>query len=287
MEVKPLKVIYHHLYLTDYPTASCETPDRVSSIMATLREHYEGLTPATATDAEILMVHTESVLRSVKVDPSVYEAAAMAAGGAIMAADLACQGQPTFAAIRPPGHHASPGSYWGFCFFNNMAIAIEKLIRTERITQALVLDIDLHFGDGTDRFFQQRKDVVVANIQDNVREMFLENVERALSSNEYDIVGISAGFDRHQQDWGGTLTTEDYFAIGRSVRDHAISRCTGDITRCWKADTIPRCWVQMRWRSAAVWMWLSRSKLHKTLAASVEASIQRADEDFSRPARAV
>ncbi len=227
MEVKQLKVIYHNLYLTDYATASCETPDRVSSIMAALKVHYQGLTPSTATDAEILMVHTESVLQSVKVDPTVYEAAAMAAGGAIMAAELACQGQPTFAAIRPPGHHASPGSYWGFCFFNNMAIAIEKLIRTEKITQALVLDIDLHFGDGTDRFFQHRKDVVVANIQDNVREMFLENVERALSSNEYDIVGISAGFDRHQQDWGGTLTTEDYFSIGRSVRDHAISRCEG------------------------------------------------------------
>ncbi len=227
MVVKPLRVIYHNLYLTDYPTASCETPDRVSSIMDTLREHYEVLTPSPATDAEILMVHTESILQSVKVDPVLYQAAAMAAGGAMMAADLACQGQPTFAAIRPPGHHASPGSNWGFCFFNNMAISIEKLIRMEKIAQALVLDIDLHYGDGTDNFFQRRSDVVVANIQDNVREMFLQNVEKALSSNDYDIVGISAGFDRHQQDWGGTLTTEDYFIIGRSVRDHAMSRCNG------------------------------------------------------------
>ena len=225
MTPNPLKVIFHDLYLTDYPTASVETPDRVVSIMEVLRKAYPVLEPYAASDAEILMVHTESILRSVKMDPGLYAAAAMAAGGALMAAKLALEGQPTFAAVRPPGHHASPGSHWGFCFFNNVAISIEKLIRTEKISQALVLDIDLHFGDGTDRFFSGRKDVVVANIQDNERGAFLKNVELALSSNEYDIIVISAGFDRHQQDWGGTLRTEDYFAIGRNVRDYAGAKC--------------------------------------------------------------
>ena len=75
-----------------------------------------------------------------------------------------------------------------------MAIAIEKLIRTRKISQALVLDIDLHFGDGTDNFFMGRKDVVVANIQDDHRGLFLENVDRALISNEYDIVGDKRWF---------------------------------------------------------------------------------------------
>ena len=227
MAKQPLKVIFHDHYLTDYLTASCETPDRVLSVMQTLRKNYPVLEPTAASDAEILMVHTESILKSVKMDPDVYTAAAMAAGGAIMAAELAYQGQPTFAAVRPPGHHASPGSHWGFCFFNNVAISIEKLIRTEKISQALILDIDLHFGDGTDRFFSGRKGVVVANIQDDTRESFRKNVELALSSNEYDIIAISAGFDRHQQDWGGTLTTEDYFTIGRNVRDYALAKCDG------------------------------------------------------------
>jgi acetoin utilization deacetylase AcuC-like enzyme len=195
--------------------------------MSTLRKHYPVLEPTAAMDAEVLMVHIESILRSVKMDTSVYEAAAMAAGGAIMAAQLAYQGQPAFAAVRPPGHHASPGSHWGFCFFNNVAISIEKLIRTEKISQALILDIDLHFGDGTDRFFSGRKGIVVANVQDDTRESFLKNVESALSSNEYDIVAISAGFDRHQHDWGATLTTEDYFTIGRNVRDYALAKCDG------------------------------------------------------------
>jgi acetoin utilization deacetylase AcuC-like enzyme len=144
-----------------------------------------------------------------------------------MAADLACGGRPTFACVRPPGHHASPGSHWGFCFFNNVAISIRKLLEERRITHALVLDVDLHFGDGTDNFFAGYSNVVVANIQDNHRQAFLQNVDRALSSYEYDVVAVSAGFDRHVQDWGGTLTTDDYFTIGRRVREFAQDRCDG------------------------------------------------------------
>ena len=227
MKVKPLQVIYHDLYLNDYPTASCEAPDRVRSIMAVLREHYPVIQPTAASEEDVLLVHTESILRSVQHDQVLYPAALMAAGGAILAAEKACGGEPAFAAVRPPGHHASPSSHWGFCFFNNVSIALERLIRNRTIAQALVLDIDLHFGDGTDNFFSARPDVTVANIQDNNRETFLENVDKALSGNEYDVIAISAGFDRHREDWGGTLTTEDYHTIGRNVRDHAISNCDG------------------------------------------------------------
>lgn len=227
MSESQFKVIYHDLYLTDYPTASCETPERVVSIMEVLKQHYPVLKPPAATEEDVLLVHSQHILRAVKSEPDVYTAAIVAAGGAIMAAELAAQGEPTFAAVRPPGHHASPGSHWGFCFFNNVAIALEKLIRRRKISQALVLDIDLHFGDGTDNFFLDRREVVVANIQENSRERFVRKVELALSSNEYDIIAISAGFDRHVQDWGGTLTTEDYFTIGRKVRDHAMAKCDG------------------------------------------------------------
>ena len=111
MKPDTLKVIYHDLYLTDYPTASCETPARVVSIAHTLKKFYPVVGPAAASEDDILLVHTSSILNSVKADQDLYRAAAMAA-------DLACQGQPTFAAVRPPGHHASPDSHWGFCFFN-------------------------------------------------------------------------------------------------------------------------------------------------------------------------
>jgi acetoin utilization deacetylase AcuC-like enzyme len=218
-----LRVIYHDLYLTDYPTASCETPERVQSIIDTLRKHYPVIEATPASDADIRLVHSESILDEVKRDPELFAAAAMAAGGAILAADLAMQGQPTFAAIRPPGHHASPSHHWGFCFFNNVAVSLARLLKAGSISSALVLDIDLHFGDGTDNFFSRRQNVAVANIQESNRTQFLQEVDRALSSQNYDIVAISAGFDRHQQDWGGTLTTEDYFTIGRNVRDYSRS----------------------------------------------------------------
>jgi len=227
MSTNQLKVIYHDVYLTDYLTASCEMPLRVQSMMNVLRRHYEILKPSPASDDDILLVHTQSILKSVKSDRDLYDAAAMAAGGAIMAAKLACEGQPTFACVRPPGHHASPDSHWGFCFFNNMAIAVQKLLYKRTISRALILDIDLHFGDGTDNFFSGQRSVVVANIQENYRETFLKKTDEALSSNDYDIVGISAGFDRHIHDWGGTLTTEDYFTIGRAVRDYAAAKCDG------------------------------------------------------------
>ncbi len=227
MDAKPLRGIYHDAYLTDYPTVSCEMPQRVQSIMNVLGKHYEVVAPLPAADEDILRVHTQSILKGVKSDPELFKAAALAAGGAIMAGDMACEEQPTFACVRPPGHHASPASHWGFCFFNNVAISVQRLLLKRKISQALILDIDLHFGDGTDNFFSGRRQVVVANIQDNYRQMFLKNVDRALSSNEYDIIAISAGFDRHVQDWGGTLTTEDYFTIGRAVRDYAQSKCGG------------------------------------------------------------
>ncbi len=227
MTTSRFKVIYHDCYLNDYPTASCETPERVSAIVATLKKHYPVIAPRPATEPEILGVHTRGILREVQRDPGVWESAVMAAGGALLAAEMAVDAQPTFAAVRPPGHHASPASHWGFCFFNNVAISLQKLLISERIRSALVLDIDLHFGDGTDNFFSSRGAVTVANIQENNRERFLEEVDRALSRSQYDIVAVSAGFDRHKDDWGGTLLTEDYFTIGRAVRDYAGELCNG------------------------------------------------------------
>jgi acetoin utilization deacetylase AcuC-like enzyme len=197
----------------------------VAVIIECLSQYYPVTRPKPADDDDVLRVHSRSLLNSVKEDPEIYHAALTAAGGAITAAEMAYDGSPAFAAIRPPGHHASPSSNWGFCFFNNVAISIERLLRKKRIQAALILDIDLHFGDGTDNFFYHRPNVVVANIQENSRDSFLKAVDSALAKNEYDIIAVSAGFDCHVQDWGGTLKTSDYFAIGRSVREHAALKC--------------------------------------------------------------
>jgi acetoin utilization deacetylase AcuC-like enzyme len=152
----------------------------------------------------------------------------LAAGGAILAAEMAFEGQPAFGLIRPPGHHASPHSCWGFCYFNNIAIAIKKLISEEKTKSALILDFDLHYGDGTSNTFSGSKSVSYFHPEGVRREGFLEEVKRCLQTERpYDIIAISAGFDRHEEDWGGLLKTEDYFTIGKWAKEASLERCQG------------------------------------------------------------
>lgn len=226
--MQKLKVVYHPMYEEDYPTASVETPERVRVIREELNGDGEFITPKAASEEDIVLVHTRPLLQKVKRDPLLFEVASLAAGGAVHAAQLAWEGIPSFGLIRPPGHHASPGSHWGFCFFNNMAIAVEKLLREGKLQRVLILDIDLHFGDGTHNFFEGRSDVVVTNIQEEERRSFLDKIAEALETAlPYDLIAISAGFDRYLLDWGGTLEMEDYRVIGAMVAEKAVSSCHG------------------------------------------------------------
>ncbi len=222
-----MKVVYHEKFLDDYPTASVECPDRVKHIYEVIHDHYEFVEPDPAIIEELALVHTNNLIDMISRRPITYEVARLAVGGAILTSELAMQGDPAFGLIRPPGHHASPDSCWGFCFFNNMAIAIEKLRSEGKITQALILDIDLHFGDGTDNFFKRIPEITFQNISANDRGQFLEEVSTSLNSAEFDIIGVSAGFDYYELDWGGVLTTEDYRAIGELVKEAAHDQCEG------------------------------------------------------------
>jgi acetoin utilization deacetylase AcuC-like enzyme len=105
---------------------------------------------------------------------------------------------------------------------------VERLIREGKPHRVLILDIDLHFGDGTHNFFQGRSDVVVANIQEEERHSFLEKVAEVLNAAvPYDLIAISAGFDRYCLDWGGTLEMDDYRTIGAMVAEKAAASCHG------------------------------------------------------------
>ncbi len=155
-----------------------------------------------------------------------YDIAALAAGAAIETARIGLD-EPAFGAIRPPGHHASADSAWGFCFFNNMAIALLAMQSEKHIETAMVLDIDLHYGDGTDNILHDRKWAAPFNISKNSRETYIQEVDRILSKNRVDLIGISAGFDNHKNDWGGLLATEDYHKIGKMVRQAASAGNSG------------------------------------------------------------
>jgi acetoin utilization deacetylase AcuC-like enzyme len=214
-----MKVVFHSDFYDVYSDDPAAAAGRMEAIISAIEPYVEFVRARPATDAEIAAVHTPEHIERVR-RMGLYDIAALAAGGAVQAATLG-MAEACFAAIRPPGHHASAGSCWGFCFFNNMAVAIEALKQQGRIRTAYVLDFDLHFGDGTENILGRKSYVSIHNPGAYDREAYLQEVERELERFPVDLIGVSAGFDNHRQDWGGLLRTDDYFAMGRMVRDAA------------------------------------------------------------------
>jgi len=102
-----------------------------------------------------------------------------------------------------------------------MAIALEHLKAHQKIASAYVLDIDFHFGDGTVNILKPKDYITIHNVAAGHREAYLAEVRDEMENCEADIIGISAGFDNHEDDWGGTLKTGDYKDIGRMVQSAA------------------------------------------------------------------
>src|SRR4030042_5263759 len=97
-----------------------------------------------------------------------------------MAAGEAYMGNPSFAVIRPPGHHASADSSWGFCYFNNISISLLRLYNDGKIKSAFVLDFDLHTGDGNINILKGRSDgfrVSILNPMAHERDEYIREVE--------------------------------------------------------------------------------------------------------------
>jgi acetoin utilization deacetylase AcuC-like enzyme len=210
-----MKVIFHDDFYQVYTRDPAAESGRMEAVIGVIQSQVELVKAEPASEKDLLAVHTKSHVETVKA-MRLFPVAALAAGGAIQAATLGLA-EPAFGLIRPPGHHASSGSSWGFCYFNNMAVALEHLKGTRTIKTAYVLDIDLHFGDGTVNILGNKDWVKVYNVNANEREAYLKEVKREMTHCETDLIGISAGFDNHERDWGGTLRTDDYREIGRMV----------------------------------------------------------------------
>ncbi len=228
-----MKIVYSEKFGANYPTNPVESPDRVIVAAEMLREAgCELVEPSPSSPEDIGRVHGSDHVRVVH-HRGLYEPAAFAAGGAIAAAKLALQGEPAFALVRPPGHHASANRAWGLCFFNNMAIAIQKIRPNAK--RVLVIDIDLHFGDGTVSIFRGDHDVAIVNpgsVDANFDYLsmdvsgYIRQVEAAFHGVDFDIVGVSAGFDTYKEDWGGLLEIKDYEIIGRIIAEGS-EKCQG------------------------------------------------------------
>ena len=142
-----MKVVFHQDFYRVYTGDPAAAAGRMEAIVEIIEPHVEFVKAEPAVRQHIAAIHTEMHIQQVEKQ-GLYEIAALAAGGAIQAAQIGLS-EPCFGSIRPPGHHASAASAWGFCYFNNMAVALETLRREDQIKCGCVLDIVIHYGDGT------------------------------------------------------------------------------------------------------------------------------------------
>ena len=162
------------------PTGHPERPERLAAVGAALDDfgaRLERSGPRLAEAEEILRVHRREHLTRVaatagrghgNLDPDTYvcdesyETALLAAGGSIDLARSVARGEARagLAAVRPPGHHAEPDRAMGFCLFNNIAIAARALQEEEGLDRILIIDWDVHHGNGTQHFFESDPSVL-------------------------------------------------------------------------------------------------------------------------------
>src|SRR3984957_10998772 len=186
-----------------------------------------------------------------------FKAAQHAAGGAVELVDRLLGGSAPFgfSAHRPPGHHAEPAQAMGFCLFNNIAVAARHALDAHGLSRVMILDWDVHHGNGTNDIFHAEPRVLFVSIHqsplypgtgpasdvgsgdgtgytvnlpvapgsgDAVYRSLVDTVAVPLAR-EFapELVLISAGFDAHHEDpLAQCMVTEDGFAaMGASMRD--------------------------------------------------------------------
>lgn len=234
-----MKVVFHEDFYQIYTSDPAASAGRMETIVAVIEPYIEFVSARPANAQDISEVHTAAHIERVR-QRGLYDISALAAGGAIQAATLGLT-EPAFGLIRPPGHHASSGSSWGFCYFNNMAIALQSLRCRGQLASAYVLDIDLHYGDGTVNILESKDYVRVHNLAATDRQAYLAEIEKELFDYPSDLIGVSAGFDNHRDDWGALLETEDYFQIGKLVKtaaDRNAGGCFGVLEGGYNHDVL-------------------------------------------------
>lgn len=220
-----MKIYYHPDFQEHYAYDPAAEPGRLDPALALLRSKYQLTEPRPAAKEEILRVHSEGHFSSIEQDSLLCHTALLAAGSAIESAETACRGEFAFALCRPPGHHASSDSCWGFCYFNNIAVAVRHLLHHDLVNSVLIVDFDLHYGDGTANIFQNERAVTFWHSREGSNRRYLQILEEDLKGFDVDLVAVSAGFDRGIDDWGGMLTAADYEEIGSMLGSFARDKC--------------------------------------------------------------
>lgn len=277
--------VYHDIYLEHKTTAGHpESPQRLVAIVKNLKEKglYSELFPITPSPVEmqwLTKIHLPKYIEraresceeeagyldtlDVPISVKSYDAALMAAGGVLSAIDAVMEGKirNAFCAVRPPGHHAVEDKALGFCIFNNIAIGTRYIQEKYGLSKILIVDWDVHHGNGTQAEFYDDPNVLYFSVHrypfypGTGSEMekglekglnytinvplpagstdkdyliaFEKKLKPAALSFSPDFVLISAGFDAHKDDpLGGMKVTEEGFVqMTKIVRDIAQKCC--------------------------------------------------------------
>ncbi len=287
----PTALVYGDLYL-EHKTGEGfpERPARLEAILKRLREkdllpQLLLLEPTPAALEWITEIHSPAYAERVKkqcegagdgvvrfdgvgdvpVCRKSYDVALAAAGGVLRAVDAVMEGKArnAFCAIRPPGHHALKDKAMGFCIFNNVAIAARYIQKKHKLARVLIVDWDVHHGNGTQDLFYEdggvlyfsthlspfypgtgdagetgkgKAEGLVINVplaagagDAEVKKAYEEKLKPAALAFKPDFVLISCGFDSHVNDTLGRLaiTTEGFRWMTRFVKEIAETSAKG------------------------------------------------------------
>jgi acetoin utilization deacetylase AcuC-like enzyme len=215
-----------------------EAPFRVIKSFERLKAagHAPALPPVVASASDVVLLHGEKHLNSIRLGTfddadtpmfaRIADLALISLSGALSAADAAVKGEPSFSLMRPPGHHAGKDRVAGFCYLNNLALAVARLQKAKPGLKVAIVDFDVHHGDGTESLVLGRENTTFLSLhqyplypgtgletRDNCENIPLEagtdgdrwlrSFEPALEtmlSQKPDVLAVSAGFDAYSGD---------------------------------------------------------------------------------------
>ncbi len=193
------------------------------------------LEPIPAEEKWVEKVHAADHIQGVK-NSGYYEVALLSAGGVIQGAEEVAleRVDAAFCFVGAAGHHASRNGFWGFCYLNDVAIAVEYLKGKHGLNRFAIIDIDPHYGDGTRDILGPEPHVMHVNFCAGYNRQasrglnnydfslpyyagdqeFLSRVDQAVeltSGFEHDLLFIIFGHDNHRDDYGSFELTEEFY----------------------------------------------------------------------------